>query len=223
MRVAVFDLDGTLADTSADLIAAANGALAEAGIGAPPRSARATARSPSPAAGRCCGPDSSRLGASRRGRGRPALSAAPRALRARARRPHPALRRRRGGARPAGGGRLEARGLHQQARAARGAAARSAWGSTAASRCCSAPTALPSASPTRGTCSRRSPAPAACRSARCWSATPSPTATRRGRPACPACWSASARRAPASPRLGPEALIAHFDELPPVLERLVPA
>jgi phosphoglycolate phosphatase len=35
MRVAVFDLDGTLADTSADLIAAANAALAEAGFGAP--------------------------------------------------------------------------------------------------------------------------------------------------------------------------------------------
>jgi phosphoglycolate phosphatase len=35
MRIAVFDLDGTLADTSADLIAAANGALAEAGLGAP--------------------------------------------------------------------------------------------------------------------------------------------------------------------------------------------
>lgn len=35
MRVAVFDLDGTLADTSADLIAAANRALAEAGQGAP--------------------------------------------------------------------------------------------------------------------------------------------------------------------------------------------
>ena len=33
MRVAVFDLDGTLADTSADLIAAANAALAEAGVG----------------------------------------------------------------------------------------------------------------------------------------------------------------------------------------------
>jgi phosphoglycolate phosphatase len=33
--VAVFDLDGTLADTSADLIAAANAALAEAGFGAP--------------------------------------------------------------------------------------------------------------------------------------------------------------------------------------------
>ena len=33
MRVAVFDLDGTLADTSADLIAAANGALSEAGVG----------------------------------------------------------------------------------------------------------------------------------------------------------------------------------------------
>lgn len=33
MRVAVFDLDGTLADTAADLIAAANGALAEAGLG----------------------------------------------------------------------------------------------------------------------------------------------------------------------------------------------
>lgn len=35
MRVAVFDLDGTLADTSADLIAAANAALEEAGFGAP--------------------------------------------------------------------------------------------------------------------------------------------------------------------------------------------
>jgi phosphoglycolate phosphatase len=35
MRAAVFDLDGTLADTSADLIAAANAALAEAGFGAP--------------------------------------------------------------------------------------------------------------------------------------------------------------------------------------------
>jgi phosphoglycolate phosphatase len=35
MRVAVFDLDGTLADTSADLIAAANGAFAEAGLGEP--------------------------------------------------------------------------------------------------------------------------------------------------------------------------------------------
>lgn len=33
MRVAVFDLDGTLADTAADLIAAANAALAEAGLG----------------------------------------------------------------------------------------------------------------------------------------------------------------------------------------------
>ena len=35
MRVAIFDLDGTLADTSADLIAAANGALAAAGLGTP--------------------------------------------------------------------------------------------------------------------------------------------------------------------------------------------
>lgn len=35
MRVAVFDLDGTLADTSLDLLAAANAALAEAGLGAP--------------------------------------------------------------------------------------------------------------------------------------------------------------------------------------------
>lgn len=35
MRVAVFDLDGTLADTSADLIAAANAVLRDAGHGAP--------------------------------------------------------------------------------------------------------------------------------------------------------------------------------------------
>jgi phosphoglycolate phosphatase len=35
MRVAVFDLDGTLADTAADLIAAANRALGEQGFGAP--------------------------------------------------------------------------------------------------------------------------------------------------------------------------------------------
>lgn len=40
MRVAVFDLDGTLADTSLDLIAAANAALAEAGLGAPLDGAR---------------------------------------------------------------------------------------------------------------------------------------------------------------------------------------
>lgn len=35
MRAAIFDLDGTLADTSADLIAAANHALAEVGFGRP--------------------------------------------------------------------------------------------------------------------------------------------------------------------------------------------
>mgnify|MGYP002654092971 CR=1 FL=1 len=35
MRVAVFDLDGTLADTSADLIAAANACLAARGLGRP--------------------------------------------------------------------------------------------------------------------------------------------------------------------------------------------
>lgn len=34
MRAAIFDLDGTLADTSADLLAAANAALAEGGVGA---------------------------------------------------------------------------------------------------------------------------------------------------------------------------------------------
>jgi phosphoglycolate phosphatase len=35
MRAAIFDLDGTLADTSADLIAAANAAMREGGRGAP--------------------------------------------------------------------------------------------------------------------------------------------------------------------------------------------
>lgn len=40
MRVAVFDLDGTLADTSGDMIAAANVALGEAGFGAPLDAAR---------------------------------------------------------------------------------------------------------------------------------------------------------------------------------------
>ena len=40
MRVAVFDLDGTLADTSADLIAAANATFAEAGLGEPLRADR---------------------------------------------------------------------------------------------------------------------------------------------------------------------------------------
>jgi phosphoglycolate phosphatase len=35
MRIAVFDLDGTLADTAADLITAANATLAEAGLGRP--------------------------------------------------------------------------------------------------------------------------------------------------------------------------------------------
>ena len=44
-------------------------------------------------------------------------------------------------------------------------------------------------------------------------------ARRRG---CPACWSASGPRAPGSAALEPEALLAHFDDLPELLERLVP-
>lgn len=52
MRVAVFDLDGTLADTSADLIAAANAALAEAGRGRPLDPSEATDRAIAFAGGR---------------------------------------------------------------------------------------------------------------------------------------------------------------------------
>ena len=90
MRVAVFDLDGTLADTSADLIAAANGALAEAGVGA--RLDAARDRAVAFAGGRAMlRAGLARLGRGRRGGGGPALSAAPRALRAGARGAYPAI------------------------------------------------------------------------------------------------------------------------------------
>ena len=71
MRVAVFDLDGTLADTSADLIAAANAAFAEAGLGAPLDPDRDQA-SPSPGAARCCARASPGAGARRTRRRSPA-------------------------------------------------------------------------------------------------------------------------------------------------------
>ena len=163
MRVAVFDLDGTLADTSADLIAAANGALAEAGHRRRRSIRSATGRSPSPAAGRCCGPGSG-------GSARPTRRRSTGSTRGSSSSTGAALAvhtRLYDGAEAAldrlAARRLAARGLHQQARAAGAGCCSRRSGSPGGSRRCSAPTASPGASPTRGTCSRRSRAPAARR------------------------------------------------------------
>ena len=116
MRVAVFDLDGTLADTSADLIAAANATLAETGFGAPldPTRDRAFAF----AGGRAMLRAGHKLAAG--GSDAAAVEAAyPRLLQhyaANIDHHTTSIRRRGGGARRAGGGGLEARCLHQQAR-----------------------------------------------------------------------------------------------------------
>ena len=195
MRVAVFDLDGTLADTSADLIAAANGALAEAGLGAPldlgARPGGRLRRRPG---------DAARRAGARAGRG---------------------TRRRstgsiRGCSSFYGAALAVQTRLYDGAEAALERLAADGW---RLGICTNKPERLAVllieelglGAAFRGAARGRQPAGAQARpaaparddragrrraaSGRCWSATPSPTAMRPGRPACPACWSASGRRA----------------------------
>ena len=222
MRVAVFDLDGTLADTSADLIAAANGALAEAGVGGrlDPERDRAVAFAGGRAMLRA---GLGRVGAGRRGRGRPALPAAPGALRARARGAHPALRRGGGGARPAG---------RRRAGGSRSApTSPSGWRRSCSRRSGSAGrfAALLGAD----TLAWRKPDPrhvletiarAGGRRERAVLVGDTVTDRDAARAAgVPCVLVGFGPDAAALHALAPEALIAHFDELPELLERLVPA
>ena len=203
MRVAVFDLDGTLADTAADLIAAANAALAEAGLGRRARPGAATRRSPSPAGGRCCGGGSAGRGGSTRRWSSGSI---------------------RGCWRVYGEGIAVETRLYDGAEAALGRLDATGWGLAV---CTNKPEGLAvrlldalgiggrfRAVLGADTLALRKPDPrhldrddraggGRAASGRCWSATRSTTARRRARRGFPACWSASGPRAPGRRRWSP--------------------
>ncbi len=184
MKTVIFDLDGTLADTSGDLIAAANHCFRDMGMGDlldPAGDAGIALRG---------GRMMLQTGLARMQHDRPragrfaVLPDTSGGLCGRHRRPHGHVSRRdgRGGGVEIGG--LRRRDLHQQARGAGRAAVATAWVCGAPSAASWAPTRCRCASRTRGRWSRRSDGSAGCRNSAASSATATRTATRRARLMC---------------------------------------
>ena len=223
MRVAVFDLDGTLADTSADLIAAANGDARRGGRRRAARSRGATGRSPSPAGGRCCGRGSRGLGRGRTRREVDRLYPRLLELYGRALAVHTRLYDGVGAALD----RLAAAGwrlgdLHQQAGGA--GAARWSRRSGSAGRFAvllgadSLPWRKPDPRHLLETIARAGGVPA--RAVLVGDTVTDRDAARAA--GVPCVLVGFGPEGPAVAALGPAAVVAHYDELPEVLERLVP-